>query len=40
MFVQGLEGKEYWVENVSTGEQAVQFIKTKVDIAIERHFLL
>ena len=31
MFVKGLEEKEYWIENVSTGEQAVQFIKTKVE---------
>ena len=31
MFVKGLEGKEYWIENVSTGKQAVQFIKTKVE---------
>ena len=34
MFVCGIEGKEYWNEDVTTGAQAVQFIKTKVMIII------
>jgi len=39
MFVCGIEGKEYWNEDVTTGAQAVQFIKTKEELTPEVYLM-